>query len=190
MKNFVSFFLTRDGAVALGTLILLGVVSHFNTENSSINFLARVGNLVVFLYILWRAAGKQVISFFASRRDGIAEELKSLKQRKEDAERNLSELEARLAHLEAERTAILEESRRQAEALKEGILARAHEEAASIREQAERAAGSQARTELAGLRAEMADELAKAVETALRTKLTPVQHAALIENSLKKVVLH
>jgi len=48
--------------VAVATLILLGVVSHFSDPyNPWINLLARVGNVCVFLYILWRAAGKAIV---------------------------------------------------------------------------------------------------------------------------------
>ena len=54
MKALASFFLSRDGIVAVATLILLGVVSHFSDPyNPWINLLARVGNVCVFLYILW-----------------------------------------------------------------------------------------------------------------------------------------
>ncbi len=190
MKELLAFFLTKDGLVAIATFVLLGVVSHFNTERPEINFVARTGNLLVFLYIIWRAAGQQIATFFANRRNGIATELEQLEQRKREAERNLNELEARLVSIEAERAAILENSRQQAETLRESILAQAEAEATAIREQARRTAGTQTSSELAALRAELADEIAMAVQSALRTGLTSAQHSELIENSLKKVVLH
>ena len=68
MKALASFFLSRDGIVAVATLILLGVVSHFSDPyNPWINLLARVGNVCVFLYILWRAAGKAIVDGLSSR---------------------------------------------------------------------------------------------------------------------------
>ena len=53
-----------------------------------------------------------------------------------------------------------------------------------------RAAESDARSTQATLRAQMADELAVAVREALTERLTPADHARLIDNSLKKVVLN
>ena len=83
MKALASFFLSRDGIVAVATLILLGVVSHFSDPyNPWINLLARVGNVCVFLYILWRAAGKAIVDGLSSRRAAIVDELDSLAARK------------------------------------------------------------------------------------------------------------
>lgn len=73
MKALASFFLSRDGIVAVATLILLGVVSHFSDPyNPWINLLARVGNVCVFLYILWRAAGKAIVDGLSNRRAAMS----------------------------------------------------------------------------------------------------------------------
>ena len=78
LKALASFFLSRDGIVAVATLILLGVVSHFSDPyNPWINLLARVGNVCVFLYILWRAAGKAIVDGLSNRRASIVDELDS-----------------------------------------------------------------------------------------------------------------
>ena len=87
MNALASFFLSRDGIVAVATLILLGVVSHFSDPyNPWINLLARVGNVCVFLYILWRAAGKAIVAGLSDRRAAIVGELDSLAVRKAAAE--------------------------------------------------------------------------------------------------------
>ena len=190
MNTFLKFLLSRDGLVAVGTLVLLAAVAHFNTERPWVNFTARVGNLLVFLYILWRAAGKQLCAFFGNRRAAIAQDMERIEQRKTGAEDILTQLDDLLAKLETERNKILSESRAQAASLRADILERAEKEAAAIRGHAVRTAGSHSRSELVALRASMADEIAKAVETALRTGITPEQHAAIIETSLKKVDIH
>ena len=83
MKAFVSFFMSKDGIVAVATLILLGVVSHYSDPyNPWINLLARVGNALVFLYILWRAAGKSLVAALTNRRAAIADEIETLAARK------------------------------------------------------------------------------------------------------------
>ena len=189
-KAVLAFFSTRDGLVELGGLVLLAVVAHYNTEKPWINFLARSGNLAIFIYILWRAAGDSAKAFLGGRREGIAAELRQLDARKHDAESELAALRERMANLHAECDAILAESRAQAEAQRQVLLADAEREAARIRETAARAAASDAKSAAAALRAQMAEELAQAVQTALSERLTPADHARLIDNSLKKVVLN
>lgn len=190
LNQMMKFFMSRDGLIAVAGLVLLGSVVHFNTENPGVNFIARVGNLALFLYIIYRAAGAQIVALFVGRRAAIAQELEMLRQKKLEAEQGLADLQQRIANLDAEQETILAESRKQAEVLKAAILERAEKQAMTIREQAERSAGSQARQELMALRAEMADHIAAAVEKALQERLTPESHAKLVDNSLKKVVLH
>ena len=110
MKALASFFLSRDGIVAVATLILLGVVSHFSDPyNPWINLLARVGNVCVFLYILWRAAGKAIVDGLSNRRAAIVDELDSLAVRKAAAEEQLAAMIEKIDSLDAECETILKE---------------------------------------------------------------------------------
>ena len=191
MNALVSFFKSKDGLVAVATLVLLGVVSHYSDPyNAWINLLARVGNVCVFLYILWRAGGKAIVSSLRSRRANIAEELDSLAQRKREAEEQLRELQSRIANLNAEREAILDESRAQGEALKASLIAEARAEAETIREQAVRTADTETKGAADALRNQIADEIIEAVEASLKERLNANKHAKLIDNALKKVVLN
>lgn len=191
MNALVSFLKSRDGLVTIAALVLLAVVSHFSDEyNAWVNLLARVGNICIFLYILWRVGGKKLLASLGSRRSDIAQELESLAQRRKTAEDQLEELKKRIQNLDAERAAILEESRKQGEAIKANMIAAAEEEAARIREQATRAADSEAKGMLEELRARMADEIMTEVEAALKGRLNGKSHARLIDKSLKKVVLN
>ncbi len=191
MNALVSFFKTKDGQVTIAALVLLAVVSHFSNEyNAWINLLARVGNVCIFLYILWRVAGKKLLTSLGSRRSDIAQELESLAQRRRAAEEELENLRKRMQGLDAERAAILEESRQQGEAIKASLIAAAEAEAARIREQATRAADSEVKGMVEELRARMADEIMAEVETALKGRLNGKAHARLIDKSLKKVVLN
>lgn len=209
MNALCSFFKSRDGLVAIGAIVLLGVVSHYGSPyNPWINLLARVGNIAIFLYILWRAAGRTFVAAMGARRTEIVETLDSMAQRKREAEERLRELETRISGLDAERQAILEESRKQAEALRATLLAQAEEDARRIREQALRAADSEAKTARDSLRARLSDEIVLAVEEVLKARLASPDrasgkggdaekeggmaagHARLIDNALKRVVLH
>ena len=156
--------------MAVATLILLGVVSHFSDPyNPWINLLARVGNVCVFLYILWRAAGKAIVDGLSNRRAAIVDELDSL---------------------DAECETILKDSRARGEAIREALVADALEEAEKIRNAAHRAADSETKKAIEELRSQMADEIVQAVEATLKEKLDMKKHVKLIDNALKKVVLN
>ena len=180
MKALASFFLSRDGIVAVATLILLGVVSHFSDPyNPWINLLARVGNVCVFLYILWRAAGKAIVDGLSNRRAAIVDELDSLAVRKAAAEEQLAAMIEKIVSLDAE-----------CEAIREALVADALEEAEKIRNAAHRAADSETKKAIEELRSQMADEIVQAVEATLKEKLDMKKHVKLIDNALKKVVLN
>ena len=187
MKALASFFLSRDGIVAVATLILLGVVSHFSDPyNPWINLLARVGNVCVFLYILWRAAGKAIVDGLSNRRAAIVDELDSLAA----AEEQLAAMIEKIDSLDAECETILKDSRARGEAIREALVADALEEAEKIRNAAHRAADSETKKAIEELRSQMADEIVQAVEATLKEKLDMKKHVKLIDNALKKVVLN
>ena len=166
--------------MAVATLILLGVVSHFSDPyNPWINLLARVGNVCVFLYILWRAAGKAIVDGLSNRRAAIVDELDSLAVRKAAAEEQLADMIEKIDSLDAE-----------CEAIREALVADALEEAEKIRNAAHRAADSETKKAIEELRSQMADEIVQAVEATLKEKLDMKKHVKLIDNALKKVVLN
>lgn len=153
------------------------------------DFAWRVLNLILFCGILWYFTGKIIRNFFRNRKANIQNTLDDLEKRREDAKANLAEIEKRIANLEAERQAILDESRAQAERLKKDIVDDAARQASQIVEQARRAAENEGRIMLDGVRATVAGEIIDAAEKALRGQLTQEDHDRLIANSLDKVVL-
>ena len=177
--------------MAVATLILLGVVSHFSDPyNPWINLLARVGNVCVFLYILWRAAGNAIVDGLSNRRAAIVDELDSLAVRKAAAEEQLAAMIEKIDSLDAECETILKDSRARGEAIREALVADALEEAEKIRNAAHRAADSETKKAIEELRSQMADEIVQAVEATLKEKLDMKKHVKLIDNALKKVVLN
>lgn len=150
----------------------------------------RVLNIIIFVALLWKFAGKYVVNYLTGRREGIKNELDDLEHRRVDARAKLADIEKGIANLETERKAILDESRMQAEALKEAILSEAARQADQILEQARRTAESEGRAMLVRVRAQIADEIVDAAEKVLTSKLDSAKHAKLIDNSLTKVVLH
>lgn len=128
--------------------------------------------------------------YFKNRRQGIKDSLDGLEQRRAQAKTQLAEVETRIANLNAEREAILAESRTQAEALKQGIVEEARRQAAQIVEQARLTAENEGRAVFAQVRSAIADEIVDATAKALSARLTAEEHDKLIANSLNKVVLH
>lgn len=188
-QSLLAFFKTRDGQVTLGAVVLLAIVSHFSTYNPWVNFVARLGNLLIFVYILWRAGLGKAYANLGAKRLIIATELESLAQQKIKAETELMEVGQRIAHLEAERKAILEAAKAEAVLLQDSIVAAARQEAENIRLLAERAALSEAKKLTELLKAQVADAILQDLEKNLVTKLDSATHDKLISQALPKVVL-
>lgn len=150
----------------------------------------RVLNLVVFVAILWKFAGKIIVNFLTGRREGIRQELDDLESRRVEARKRLAEIEEGIGNLEAERQAILDESLVQAETSKQAIIQEAHKQAEQILEQARRTAENEGRAVLAQVRETIANEIIDAATTVLESKLDGTKHDKLINNSLTKVVLN
>lgn len=151
------------------------------------DFAWRVANLIIFCGILWYFTGGLIKRFFKNRKQAIQDTLTDLERRKEEARAKLAEVEKRIASLEEERKAILDESRLQAERLKKGIMESAKRQADQIVENARRTAENESQAALAGVRATMADEIVEAAGKALQNRLTKEDHDKLINNALDKV---
>ena len=159
-------------------------------QSPTTNLVWRVLNIALFVGILYKLVGQKIRAFFTGRRDGIRADLEKLEAGKKEAELRLAQVGQRIANLDAEREAILQESRAQAEQIKAAILAEARAQAEQIREQALRAAENEGKAAMEELRATLADEIAAAAEALLKSKLDDARHEKLINNSLTKVVLN
>jgi F-type H+-transporting ATPase subunit b len=154
-----------------------------------IDLLWRCVTIALVAGVLWKFAGKKLHAFFMNRRSGIAKELHDLEARKEVAQTRLAEVEQRIGRLDAEREAVLAEFQARGKALQTEIIAKAEAEAARINAQARLAAQNEIDHALAAMRAEMADRIVLAAQEILKTKLSVVEHAELIDSLLTKAVL-
>lgn len=193
-KYAISRFVRTAAAVApVAVVVLLSDSAAWAAEAHGPrwdDFAWRVLNFVLFAGILWYFIGGKAKQFFRNRREGISSELDSLDARRKSAREELDKVEQRIRNLEAERRAILDESREQAESLKQAIIDEARAQATQIVEQARRSAENEGRAVIAEVRATIADEIVAATEKALAKKLGPAEQEALIDKSLNKVVLH
>lgn len=153
------------------------------------NFLLRLLNLALVLFVLWKLAGKSVGGFFTSRKSGIEEEMAEAVRLKQEAEAQLAKIEDQVAHVEEECASLLASGKAQAESLKASIIAEAERQASQILEQARLSAAQEGKAELALIRAEMADQIVALVEKELKGRLDAQAQQDLIDKTLTKVVL-
>lgn len=157
-------------------------------------FAGDVGNmiwtLVIFLLVvlvLGKFAWGPILGTLQARENFIHEALATAKRDRDEAEARLKEYEARLAQSRAEATAIVEEGRRDAIAVKQRIEEEAQREADKRLERAKREiqiATETATKELYLLSARLATEMAGKV---IGRELSPQDHERLIAESLDGV---
>ena len=118
-------------------------------------------NFGLFLAVLYRLAGKPLMSFVRERHDRIAHDLNEAAKLRKAAEAELAEYQRKVAGAEQEVETLLTQIRKEAEADKQRIIAAAEAQALRLKEDAER----QVEAEIARARAELRKEV---VEAAVR----------------------
>ncbi len=182
----------------LSVLLIVGVVAwageHGSAEASSAaawrDFFWRCVNFALFLGIIYKLAGSKVKDFFGGRTKQIEEEFASLEKRRSEAEKKLKEVEARIANLEEERQSILEEAKKQGEAIKNAIIEKAYKEAEEIKKQAEMKVKQEFEQAIEGIRSEMADKIIESAEKIIVSRLGAKEQEQLIDKYLTKVVFN
>ncbi len=151
------------------------------------NFALRLLNVAIFLAIIWFAAGKLIKSFIVGRKEKIANTLVELENLKKQAVTDLKDIENRVANIESECAAMMEEGRRQAEKIREAILAEAEKQAAQIIEAARMGARQEAKAEYDAIRARLADEIAGSLQQKLAARLDAATQEHLMDKALSKI---
>lgn len=154
-------------------------------------FAGDIGNalwtLVIFglvVFILGKFAWGPLLSSLQERENFIADALGAAKRDREEAEARLREYTDRLTAARGEATAIVDESRRDAEVVKRRIEEETHAEAGRILERAKREIGiakDTALKELYSASAQLSTELASKV---LQREINPQDHERLIRDSI------
>lgn len=154
-------------------------------------FAGDIGNalwtLVIFLlvvFVLGKFAWGPILNTLQTRESFIHDALAKAKRDRDEAEARLREYEARLAAARTEATAIVDEGRRDADAVKRRIEAEAKAEADKMIERAKREiqiATDTATQDLYRLSARLATDLAARV---IGRELTPQDHERLIAEAI------
>jgi F-type H+-transporting ATPase subunit b len=169
----------REGAAAEKSEERSGEAEHGNLE------VWKWANFVVLAGIIGYFAGKNAGPFFASRSRQIRKDMMEASDARQDAERRATEVDRRLANLEADIAALRTESQSEGEAETARLSKHTAAEMAKIQAQAEQeidAAGKAARMELKRYSARLAIELA---EEKIRNRMTPETQEALARGFLR-----
>jgi F-type H+-transporting ATPase subunit b len=145
---------------------------------------------VILAWLIYKLAGKRVAEFFRGRKYQIETDLKDMDARKEEAAKRLSDVEASIANLEAEKAKILADAEAQGNALKKAIIDQAHASAEQIKAQAKVAAEQEAKLAVESIKAELAEKIVEAAEIMVQKQLKKKDHEGLINEYLTKVVLN
>lgn len=181
-------FLSR---ATLAALLWASPLAAAEAEGKVSPFAGDIGNalwtLVVFglvVFILGKFAWGPLLSSLQERENFIAGALKSAQRDRDEAAARLREYTDQLTSARGEATAIVDESRRDAEVVKRRIEEETHAEAGRILERAKREIGiakDTALKELYAASAQLSTELASKV---LQREINPQDHERLIRDSI------
>ncbi len=142
---------------------------------------------VVLLIVLGRFAWGPILATLQRREQFIRESLEQAKRDRDEASRRLQEQEQALRKAHEEAVGIVEEARRDAEALRARVAVQSREEAAAMIARARREIGIARDTAVKDLYQLIADMSSEVAATLLRRHLTDEEHRRLIEASLNEI---
>lgn len=154
-------------------------------------FAGNVGNtiwtLVIFVLVvavLGKFAWKPILKALQDRETFIHDALAAAKRDREEAEARLKEYADKLVGARQEATAIVDEARRDAEAVKRKILAEAHDEQQNELQRAKREILLAKETAVKELYVQAAGLSTQLASKVLRREVNPQDHERLIRDSL------
>ena len=149
-------------------------------------FVSLISFLVLF-FILWKFAFPPITKMLDDRADKIRESLEKSEETRIEAERLLDDYKLQMADARQEAAKVIEQGRKVAETMKDEIVAKANEEAASIVAKAREEIGAEKRAAMAELQASVADLSVAVAGKLIGSTLTKADHAALIERYVAEV---
>jgi len=184
-------------AAAAAPFRMLAAVPAESSEAASNVFAGDIGNalwtvviFVLVLVVLGKYAWGPLLAGLQAREAYIRESLQAARRDREEAEARLGEYQEKLAAARTEATAIIEEGRRDAEAVKRKIEEQAKQESDKMIQRAQReieVATAEATRQLYTLSAHLATELAARI---IGRELDPKDHERLIAESIAEIASH
>ncbi len=151
------------------------------------NFIFRILNFAILIYLLVRFGAKKVGDGLSERRQAIKDEIENLEERKAVAENSYRELAAKLAMVERDIDGIVAKAVAQAEVEKAKIIEKAEQTAEDIKRQAEMAIQKELMDARRTLKDEVADQAAVLAEELIVRNLTEDDQVKIVEEYLDKV---
>ncbi len=147
----------------------------------------RVLNFIALMIILVKFGAKPIASALGGRQTTIKNELEDLETRRDEAEKQYREFEAKLATVEKDIDRIVEKAVAQAEVEKAKIIEKAEQAVDDMKRQAEQSIQNEIVEARRDLKNDVADQAAVMAEELIVKNLTPEDQVKIIENYLDKV---
>lgn len=147
----------------------------------------RTVNFIALLIILIKFLAKPIGNALAGRQQQVIDDLETLQDKRDTAERSYKEFESKLAGMEKEMEIIVERAIAQAENEKVKILEDAERAAEDIKRQAEAAVQAEIVEAKRKLRDDIADQAAAMAEELIVKNLTPEDQVKITEQYLDRV---
>ncbi len=198
---------SRTGKIVLAALMIgLMVVAaeaaeHGGVEHKSLltllvenpmpllkDFLWRVLNIAVVLWVIIKFAGKPVREFFAGRRETLLQGVQEAQEAKAAAESIYSEYQSKLVGLEGELQEMEKRAQLEAEREKERMLQETEALVAKLQQQTRQMADQEVSTAQRTLRDEAARLAVEVAERLVKENVSDTDRKMMVENYLEKVV--
>jgi F-type H+-transporting ATPase subunit b len=157
------------------------------TKEKLWDLLFRALNFAALVFILVKFLGKPISATLGGRRQEIQDELETMQEKRDEAEKAYKTFEARLAGMEDELAELVEKAKAMAEDEKTRILTEAEASAKDIRRQAEAAVQGTLAQAKNRLQEEIAEQAVAMAEELIVKNLTPADHVAITEQYLERV---
>jgi F-type H+-transporting ATPase subunit b len=144
-------------------------------------------NFVLLLLILGYFLRKPMKEFFASRAALIRKDIGESEARKNQAEKKYQDYETRLAHIEKEMNALVNQLKRDGQLEKDRLVQAAQGQMEALQETSRRIMGSELRRAKEELKRETASLAAQLAEDLLRQNITPEDQKRLVKSYLEKM---
>ncbi len=152
------------------------------------DFLWRVLNIAVLMWIVIKFAGKPVREFFANRSEILRKGVQEAQEAKAEAERIFTEYQAKLDGLEGELKAMETKASLEAEREQERMRQETESLVAKLKQQARQMADQEVATAQRSLRNEAAKLAVEVAERLVKENVSDSDRQRMVENYLEKVV--
>jgi len=150
-------------------------------------FIAKVVNFLLFFGVLFFLVRKPIANFFSQRVQTIQDNLKLAEKSREEAKRQLDDIQAKMAELDHEISEIETVAKKEAERERERLKAEAEKEAERIVAHARVEVESMKRDAIQSLKAYAAEMALDEAETMIRKAVTESDHQRLFAEFSQKL---